>query len=681
MKGKNQRMGRKKWVMAEADKEFAVQIANDYDLDPFTALLMTTRGIKDDDSVLEFLSSTTEYCDPFELIDMEPAVQRIEKAIDSFERIAIYGDYDADGVTSTALLYSYLEGRGADVIFCIPERETDGYGLNMGAVDKLKELGVKLVVTVDNGVSANKEISYGNSLGLEFVVTDHHQPPEELPPAVAVVNPHRQDCPSRFSDWSGVGVAFKLICAMERCAAEELLPEFSPFSAIGTIADLVPLKGENRLLVSSGIEEINTGASPGIRALCEVAGLNGKQITSGHLAFVIAPRLNAAGRMGSAYKAVKLLLSRDEEECMALAMELDGMNRERQKTELAILAEAEAIISDNPSWRYEPVLVVEGKGWHHGVVGIVSARLTDRYNKPCFVLSTENGVTRGSGRSMQGFSLYDALCAMSECFMVFGGHTLAAGLTMREDMVDEFRRRINEYADTIQGGMPFPVLKLDCKINPAYLSLDILESIAYLEPFGSGNPQPLFGLYQMVLESITPVGGGKHLRLSFSKKSAKVTAMFFSCTKEEFPYVLEDIVDLAVRLEKNEYNGRVSVSVQIKDIRLHGVDEDALFPSMRLYERFARGLPLSSEEKQAVLPDRDAFAAVYRYIKKNQGWQHPLDILCARLDGITYAKRCVILDAMEELGLIDRSGENTVLRDVQQKVDLMASQVLCRIKA
>ena len=674
-------MGRKKWVMAKVDKDAAVQISSDYDLDPFTSLLMTARGIKDDDSVLEFLSSDTDYCDPFELKDMKPAVQRIEKAVAAFERIAIYGDYDADGVTATALLYSYLESRGADVIFYIPERESDGYGLNRKAVDKLRELDVKLIITVDNGVSAYDEIVYGNSLGLEFVVTDHHHPPEQLPPAVAVVDPHREDCPSSFSDWSGVGVAFKLISAMEQCEVEELLPEYSPLAAIGTVADLVPLKGENRLLVSNGLQEINTDASMGIRALCEVAGLGNKKITSGHIAFVLSPRLNAAGRMGSAYKAVKLLLSRDEEECMALAMELDCLNRERQKTELAILADAETMIAAHPLWRYEPVLVVNGTGWHHGVVGIVAARLTEKYDKPCFVLSAEDGIARGSGRSIQGFSLYDALCTVADCLDVFGGHTLAAGLTMQEGKINEFRQRINAYADTIQGGMPFPVLQLDCKINPAYLSLDILESISYLEPFGAENPQPLFGLFQMVLKSITPVGNGKHLRLCFTKKDANVTAMLFSHTKEDFPYIPGDILDLAVKLDKNEYNGRVSVSVQIKDMRLHDADEDALFPSVRLYERFARGILLSAEEKQMLLPDRDAFAAVYRYIKKNQGWQYSLDVLCTRLNGMPYAKLGVILDAMEELGLISRRSGNIELCDVQQKVDLMASQVLCSIKA
>lgn len=675
-------MGRKKWVIAKADKDAAVQISEDYDIDPFTSLLMTARGIKDDDSVLEFLSSTTEYCDPFELIDMEPAVQRIERAIDSFERIAVYGDYDADGVTSTALLYSYLESRGADVIFYIPERETDGYGLHVNAVDKLKDLGVRLVITVDNGVSAYNEISYGNDLGLEFVVTDHHRPPELLPPAVAVVDPHRPDCPGRFSDWAGVGVAFKLISAMEQCETEELLPEFSPLAAIGTVGDLVPLKGENRLLVSSGLQQINMDDMPvGVRALCEAAGLRGKKITSGHIAFAISPRLNAAGRMGSAYKAVKLLLSHDEDECMALAMELDSLNRERQKTELEILAEAEAMIQENPAWKYDPVLVVAGKGWHHGVVGIVAARLTEKYDKPSFVLSAEGDCARGSGRSMEGFSLYDALCAVSDCLAAFGGHTLAAGLTIQEDKIDEFRRRINAYADTIPGGMPFPLLQLDCKINPAYLSLDILESISYLEPFGAENPQPLFGLYQLVLKGVTPVGGGKHLRLTLAKKDATVTAMLFSCTQEEFPYTPGDVVDLAVRLDKNEYNGRVSVSVLIKDIRLHGVDEDALFSSMRLYERFAAGKALSPEEKQTILPDRDAFAAVYRYLKKCGGWQYSTDILCTRLAQMPYAKLGVILDAMEELGLIDRSAGNITLCDVQKKVDLMTSQVLCRIQS
>lgn len=679
--GKGLAMFRKKWEVAEFDKEEAVRIADDFALDPFAALLLVSRGIQNDEEILEFLSSDLEFCHPFSLKDMQCAATRIDKAVDVFEKIAVYGDYDADGVTATAMLYTYLKDRGADVCYVIPRREEDGYGLNRMAVERLHEIGAKLVITVDNGISAAEEIAYGTSLGMEFIVTDHHQPPENLPAAVAVVNPHCPDCPSLFKEWAGAGVVFKLLCALEQCEPEELPPYYAALAAIGTVADLVPLKGENRSLVKLGLREMNRHTFPAIKALREVSSLSGREIRSGDVAFLLAPRINAAGRMGNAEKAVRLLLAQEEDECLALATELDSMNRQRQQMELTILHEAEALIEANPDWKYSHVLVVEGQGWHHGVIGIVAARLVEKYGRPCMVLSTEQGLTRGSGRSIQGFSIYQALNAVDDCLLSYGGHTLAAGVTLSPQRVAEFRRRLNAYCEALPEGMPFPVLRLDCRINPAYLNFDVLESLSMMEPFGASNPQPLFGLFGMQLEHITPVGGGKHLRLVCAKKAVRVTAMLFSQDMETFAYRSGDIVDLAVKISKNIYAGKESLSVQIKGIRFHGQEETVLFTSMRRYERFARHTPFSQAEKQMLMPLREDFALVYRFLRSQGGWRFPLDVLCYRLQGMDFAKLHVILDVMEELGLLIRTGETVRLADSRKKVDLMASKVLDAIRS
>lgn len=671
-------MSIKKWEAARLNREEAVRVATEYGLDTFTALLAVSRGFQSDEELLAFLQDEGDYCDPFDLPDMDKAVARIEKAIDNCEKIAVYGDYDADGVTSTAILYMYLEQRGADVVYYIPERETDGYGLNNPAIQALHEKGVTLIVTVDNGISAREETEFGKTLGVDFVVTDHHEPPELLPEVCAVVDPHRKDCMLDFEEWSGAGVAFKLITALEGCATEELLPVYAPLAAIGTVADVVALKDENRFLVKSGITYIEAGQNCGISALCEAAGLKGKKLTGTSIAFGLAPRINAAGRMGSAVTALKLLLSQNEEECRELAAELDTLNRERQQLEQEIFRQAEEKLAQEPMLKYSPVLVVWGENWHPGVIGIVAARLTEKYGRPCFVLSSDGELSKGSGRSIEGFSLYDALTAVSDCLEAFGGHKLAAGVTIKTRRLPEFRKRLEEYCAALPDEMPFPVLHLDCRINPSSLSVEITESLAELEPFGAGNPQPLFGIYGAVINAVTPVGGGKHLRLTVQKKETVLTVMKFSQTPDSFEYAVGDTVDLAVYLSKNVFAGKENLTIQAKDIRPSGRDDEKLTASVRRYERFVRGGELSAEDIQFCECTRDDFALVYRYLKKCGGWRHSPEMMAHRLNDMDYAKLCIIIDAMQELGLAEKENESIALRPVSAKADLSVSKVLAR---
>ena len=674
-------LSRKKWRIAQYDKDCAASLAEACGLDPFAALLLVSRGMQTPEQARSFLEADAAEFDPMSLPDMEKAVARIRKALDSFERIAIYGDYDADGVTATAVLYSYLETQGADVFYYIPEREAEGYGLHRASIDEMAKRGAKLIITVDNGVSALEEAEYAASLGLDLVITDHHRAGETLPHAAAIVDAHRPDSTCPFCDLSGVGVAFYLAAALEG-DAQALMDDYADLVALGTVADVVPLHGENRRMVRYGLQRINANSRPGLMALRAAAGFAEKPLTAGSIAFTLAPRINAAGRMGSAQRALHLLLSEEEEEAASLAEEVCQTNALRQETEGEILREVERQLDEHPQRRFDRVLVVAGEGWHPGVLGIVAARLVETYGRPSIVITTDGGQAKGSGRSIEGFSIYDALEASKDTLLHFGGHTLAAGLELESGNVDAFRSRINGYA--AQSELPFPELRLDCRLNPVYLTLDMIDAVGALEPFGAGNPQPLFGLFRMRLEAVQPVGGGKHLRLRFSRGETQVTAMRFHVTPDEFPYRIGDVVDLAVRAARNEFRGKADVSVQIHAMRLSGIDEDALFQAERLYEAYRRGELHPVEEAALALPSREQTAHAYRMLRANSGWRFGAEMLCLRLAGKggNFCQVQVSLDAMEELHLIQKNNEgNFILPPDTIKVNLDDSLILQRLRA
>ena len=674
-------LGRKRWITAKYDKTRAAQIAEDFGIDAFTALLMVSRGISDNDSVKSFLNNDAPFQSPFDLIDMDKAVRRMQQAIESFERIAVYGDYDADGVTATALLYSYLEAQGADVIFYIPERD-EGYGLHPESLDKLKELGTKLVVTVDNGITAVDEAEYAKQIGLELVITDHHRPSDKIPDAQAVVDAFRSGCKSEFKDWSGVGIAFKLISALENDDSGALLEYYADIIAVGTIADVVPLLGENRRIVKYGLELLNNNSRVGLDALRTAAGIGEKQITSGTVAFMLAPRINAAGRMGSAKLAVQLLLTEDADEAESIANEINSVNKERQRLETEIFQEAEKQLKDNPERLYDRVIIVNGEKWHQGVIGIVAARLVEKYGKPSIVISFDGDMAKGSGRSVNGFSLFDLLSGVSEYLVRFGGHTLAAGLTVRTENIEKFREAVNEYAALLDEEIPFPELLLDCKLKPNYISVKMVNAINKLEPFGACNEKPVFGLFNMYIKKIFPVGGGKHLRISFEKDSAEITAMKFGTTKDEFPFEEGNTVDLAVRIEENEFRGEKSVSINIRDIRLSGINQDKMQSEIRIYEKYKRGEELGNNELENITPTRETFADVYRFLRHNNGWKFDLDMLYCRLSGknINYCSMAIAIDAMEELGLIIRNDSSIEMPAKENRVNLKDSKILSDLR-
>ena len=643
----------KKWITRKLNKENAVAISQRYELPMLIAMLLDIRGIIDEADIIDFLSNETLTASPFEIKDMDKAVDRIRHAIENGERICVYGDFDADGVTSTALLYSYLSDIGADAIYYIPSRDTEGYGMNKDAVARICERGVKLIITVDNGVAAVDEVAYAKSLGIDTVITDHHAIPDALPDAVAVVDLHRPDCDSSFKELSGVGVAFKLVQAIEGEYADidGLLENYSDLAAIGTVGDIVSLRGENRVLVKNGLMHINNGDRLGVAALIEESGLSGKRITAGNLSFTLVPRINAGGRLGLSKKSVSMLLSDDEEYALDIAAELSADNTERQQIERDILSDIDEMVREDPSIVNNRIIVVCGENWHKGVIGIVASRIKEIYGRPTIVITCDDEICRASGRSVQGFSLIDALFACSSHLVQCGGHPMAVGFGIRRENIDDFIESINAYAERCP--VPVPTLELDCKLNPSQLSVDLARGLSMLEPFGSGNPTPLFGLYNMTLRDIREIGGGKHLRLTLSRGDSTVYALRFSTTLAEFPYQTGDIVDLAVTLDINVYNNTESLSVIVRDMRFSDMDEDDIISSKELFEKFCRGDSITPSQASSLIPSREEFAVVYRFLRAWGGFGYSFDTLLYRLNaGISSGTLRVILESMNELGLI-----------------------------
>ena len=678
-------MSRKKWTVQKLNKDLASTIAERYSIDPLTALLLTQRGFDTFDKLDEFFDDSEEWIDPFLLPDMEKAVERINDAIFDGERICVYGDYDCDGVTSTTILYSYLEAQGADVTYMLPERERDGYGLSNQVVDRIAATGTKLIVTVDNGISAVEEAKYIKEKGMELVVTDHHLEGDELPDCVAIVDPHRNDWDCPFEDYAGCGVALKLCCAMEG-SSEEVMQEFADIAAVGTVADMVPLVGENRKIVLYGLRLLNTFRKPGIEAILEKAGLADKTLDSTNISFGIAPRINAAGRMGTAERALDLLLADDPYSASEMAEEVNVMNTQRHTEEDKIFNEAVAYLQDHSELAHLPILVVSGEGWHEGVLGIVASKLLERYLRPVIVLTDKGYLCKGSARSIEGFSIYDAMNSCRDMLNTFGGHELAAGMSIKPERLDEFRVRINEYAYQMQS--VYPETRIDCKLNPAGLSLDVLDSIRMMEPFGTGNTSPVFGLYGVVLDSVQGMGNdGRHKKLTFHKDGThtQVNGIFFN--RPEFPYQRGDKVDLVVTLGRNEYRGNVSLSVYVRDIRPAGSDDDAMAASEQLFDKMLAGRPLSEEEVHRLTPDRNYFAGLYRYLKANEGVPysayeyihkkvHPVENALTPL-----CKTQVTMLAMRELGLLTTDEEGRIhIPSQSAKVDLSDAPVLQKLQ-
>ncbi len=612
----------KRWNYVQPDTVLASELAETCEINPILALLLTTRGITTPEEVLSFLAGQEEEADPFAFADMEAAVGRISRALEAHEKILVYGDYDVDGITSTVLLYTYLRRQGADVVYRVPTRD-EGYGLHEADVLWAAEQGITLLITVDNGISLVSQVTLANEKGIDVVVTDHHQPPEELPPAVAVVDPHRADCESTCKHYAGVGVAFMLVCALEGDGGT-VLSQYGDLLTLGTIGDVMPLTGFMRDLMRRGIELLNASTRPGLLALRRVAGYEDKELSARAVSFSLVPRLNAAGRMGDPDLAVRLLLAEDIAEAQSLAEALEDMNARRQTVGNDIAAQAQESVAHHPEWLHDRVLVVSGEGWHFGVLGIIAARLTERYGKPTFVLSVgEDGVAHGSGRSLEGFSLYEALHGCEQHLTVYGGHELAAGVTLPAENIDTFRRAVNDYAAAHCPVMPVPSLDVAIRLRPEQVGADKLALLEVLEPCGAGNPAPLFGLSRMRLDNIAAIGGGKHLRLSLSRDGIHINAVKFQTRPEDLPIPCGSTVNCVVSLEKNVYRGNISVSVRMIDIGYTDTDRDAMQGEIAVFDAMMR----RESRPTAALPTREQLARLYSMLRACNEWNGSVEQL------------------------------------------------------
>ncbi len=668
-------MAHKKWVVRSADKEKATLLSEKFNIDPFIAYMLTARGMDDDLTVSSFLSDSYETVSPFRFADMEEAAFTIGDAVDYGEKICVYGDYDCDGVTSTALLVSYLRSEGADVFAYIPDREGEGYGLNKDAIKQIKNEGAELIITVDNGISSVDEAEYIYSLGMRLVITDHHQLGDKLPRAEAVVNPHREDNDLEFRDYCGVGVAFKLICAMNEEETADLVDRYIDLVAIGTIADVVPLVEENRAFVKQGLHKINHYPPPALVPFRETA--KDREFSANDIAFQLCPRINAMGRMGSAMEAVDFLLCEDEDECRKKYNLLTEQNAKRQSVEKDILESIEQQIAQNPSLVSDRVIVIAGEGYHHGVIGIVASHILERYGKPTFIIGIDDeGIARGSARSINGFNIYEAIGACSNDLIKFGGHPLAAGITLTADKIDDFRQHINEFAYSNYDIMPPQELVIDCKLSPHYINLELVSHITVLEPYGADNPSPVFGVYNMTVTAISPLSDGKHTRLELEKKGKKIRVVKFSVSPDELPFSVGDRVNAAVRVSKNLFGGKVYLSVQAVDLCLFGIDDDKYFKEKNDYEIYkTRGVADSS-----LYPDRAVCARVYKFLRANGGYRHSLDDLYFRFQNeMTYGQLMHAIKAFVQAGLVEYKDKIT-LNTNTGKVALEETPVLKALK-
>lgn len=645
----------KKWIIGKPDDSASAELAKQCGLSQLCSSVLVSRGINSVQKACDFFNfrkdnSLPALSDPFLTKDMKAAANAVLEAVDNGEYICVYGDYDCDGITATTILYSYLECLGANVRYYINMR-SDGYGLCEKGIRELADDGVQLIVTVDNGISAVSEVKLANELGMKVVVTDHHQPGESLPDALAVVDPHRTDCTSLYKDLCGCAVALKLIAAMDGGDYSAALEQFSDFAALATIADVVPLTGENRFIVESGLHYLKNTENLGLKALMKKAGVKDR-LSSVDVSFSIIPRINASGRFGSASDAVELFLTDDEQRAEELADKLDRLNGERKAAEEQILASIEESISALPKILYDRVLVIYGEGWHHGVIGIVAARLVERFGKPVFLLSDDGDEARGSARSVEGFSIYEALAACGKHLTKFGGHVGAGGFSLSKENIGSFKAAMQKFAAEHYPAPPVLTIRADKVILPNELTLDAISSLSSLEPFGEGSRQPIFLIRKAVLTDIVPLSGGVHTKLRLNYGGTMLEGLLFGTKAEDILYRKGDTLDLLASFSINVFNGRTSVSMRIYDMRSSNVSQLRYFNAKAAYEQFRRGEGVEPALAKRALPTRDELILIYKTIAKFGVISS--DELFGQLDEnvISYCKLRIAVDIFTELGFI-----------------------------
>ena len=676
----------KKWTVEPDRLETAAALQRG-GVPALPALVHAARGCQTPEEAFAAVSAGAELLhDPMLLSGMAQAVARLRQAIETGELICVYGDYDVDGITSTCLLTSCLGEEGANVISYIPDRIREGYSLNNDTLTVLRAKGVSLIVTVDCGITNLEETRFARQLGMEVIITDHHECKPELPEAVAVVNPHQPGCPYPFKQLAGVGVALKV--AMALTGREDTFDRYVDLAAIGTVADVMELTGENRAIVTMGLQVLQHTQRVGLAMLLHEAGMDNKPLTSTSISFSLAPRINAAGRMGRPELAVRLLLTQRPEEAARYAQELCNLNRERQMVEQEIFNQCTSLLEQRPSLR-EHAIVLAGENWHQGVIGIVASRLVEQYHLPTFMICLENGKGKGSCRSAGGMNLFAALEKCSDLLETYGGHEQAAGFTIAAENLPQFRSWILALAAQTPAENAAATLHIDVRLPDCrLLTLQNVEALQALEPFGAGNPRPTFLLEGMEVVGCSSVGGGRHTRIQFARDGMQIDAIFFSAVLRECALRVGARVDVAFYPQINEFRGSRTVQLLVTDLRR---SITPMQMEQRLYRRYRRGLELERQEVQQLLPSRQDFVVLWRYLARHSPapLEEAPDTLTQRLSTATgrpqsFGRIMICLEVFRERGLIDlRGNENRlhiVLRPAREKVNLEESEVLRQLR-
>ena len=679
----------KQWKIAHPSPEGRAQLER-AGIPSLLACVLSARGVTEPEQAWKLLTPGEEpLLDPMLLKDMDRAVLRVGRALKTGELMAVYGDYDVDGITSTCLLTDCLTRLGGRVRSYIPDRLEEGYGLNEEAVLHLAQQGVTLIITVDCGITAAREVEFARELGIDVVITDHHECKQAIPEAAAVVDPHRPDCPYPFKGLAGVGVALKLaMAAAGPDRAGLVFREYADLAAVGTVADVMPMTGENRTIVQTGLAALAHPRRVGLAQLMEEAGLGDKPVTSVSIGYTLAPRINAAGRMGQADLAAELLLTRDPGRAAALAQELCALNRERQTIECEIFQECVQRLERRPQ---SGVILLADEHWHQGVVGIVASRLTEKYSCPVFMVCLDQGMGKGSCRSWGGVNLFHLLTQCQDLLEGFGGHAMAAGFTVREENIPALERRLRQLVLEEQAGEELPsLLDIDAAVLPQELTVEAVEALDALEPCGAGNPRPVLVLTGAHVISAAQVGRGRHLKLRLEGRGVPLDAIFFSVDGSELGLTPGCRVDVAFYPQINDFRGVRSVQLQVVDLR-HAMTRAQLEQS--IYEKYRRGEPLSPQEAQSLLPTRAEFVCLWRYLERQCAGQTFLEDTLARIAQKSARSggqserpnhTLVCLEVMEERGLISlerQSGRVQItLHRLEHKVDLNASAILRRLR-
>lgn len=609
-----------KWIISNHSRESISEIAQANNVPKFMAATLITRNLTDRDSIARFMRcEATSFHNPYLLKGMEDAVERIDMAIENGEKITIFGDYDADGVTAAYILYTYLKDKTDNVDCYIPDRTDEGYGLSESAIDSLE--GTTLIITVDTGITACEQVEYARGKGIDVIITDHHTPLDKLPDAVSVINPKQADCNYPYKSLAGVGVAFKLVYALSDCD-KAVFDRYSHIAAIGTIADLAELTGENRYIVQCGLGRLRITDNMGIRALFEVASIDRNNISASTISFSIGPMLNATGRISTAHTSLKLLLSKSREEATELAKQIVGDNELRKSEERAITEQVLELI-ENTDVKDDNIIVVSGNGWHHGVIGIVSSRVTERYYKPSVIISTDGAEGKASSRSIEGFNLFEAISACSEDLVKFGGHIMAAGLTIEDSKIADFRRHINEYAaPLLTEDILTPKLYIDCEIDMAEFDVKNISCLKAFEPCGIGNRTPTYCICGATVRNIKI--SKNHAFLNLEKDGYIFTAPAFNMAEEFINTGTGDVIDIAGTLNINEFNGSASPQMIVKD--WHYTDTYTV--------------------------SRDDVAQVYKLLYTCDGMVDR-GFMKSFLQGVSPYKAVICMQVLDELGIIE----------------------------